>query len=463
MKKLIIAIVLAVLLVAGGLGGFVYAQEPVGEVSAAFVTNWSYSVPGDNFTNHQVTGNKGWLSRLSSVPWVGPSGPVIDATLSLDSNLAFDRVQPEPETMGPPIEWSFSNPEEGAFIWAVMVDLSEAAVVFIPGVDCSRSADQTVFSEEADQTLTIKVTPQGEEFKSFGIDIPVQEDDRVKAVPDISSVTGPGEAFWVETFMGEPMLMIVNDKGEIGTECTYTVTIKVTPKVSGEVEFMPEVIFTSFISTLLAKGTDVGTSVNCTMPEVGTWTWSAAQGTYTWHWTEGIVRSVTFPGHSREIVEPVPHEPMTGQKLVGLGACFKCPPEPDGTYETFNTLFWWTNPDSVSEITIERISIFGPGGTVVYDSAVDGWFDDQNWTEPMKPHEMGGMELNEYLPSSFETEGMVYTVEVFWTWTDKEGSPLIGWATLGHVKRGTDGHIIEQTSGFGMQMVNLEQKLEPKD
>lgn len=211
MKKRMIAIVLAVvLLVAGGLGGFAYVQaaNEFPEVSAAFVTGWSYNVLGDNFTNHQVTGYKAWLSRLSSVPWIGPSGPVIDATLSLDSDLAFDQIKPDPETMGPPLyEWSFSNPEEGSFFWAAMVGFDEATVTFIPGVDCSRSADQTVFSEEADQTLTIKVTPQGEEFESFSINIPVQDDDKVEAVPDINSVTGPGEALWVEAFPGEPMLI----------------------------------------------------------------------------------------------------------------------------------------------------------------------------------------------------------------------------------------------------------------
>ena len=155
-------------------------------------------------------------------------------------------------------------------------------------------------------------------------------------------------------------------------------------------------------------------------------------------------------------------EPMTGQKLVGQGGCFKFPPELDETYVTFNTMFWFTNPDSVSEITIERISVFALDGTVVYDSAVDDWIEDPNWTwtEPMKPHEMRGMELSEYLPPSFETEGMVYTVEIFWTWTDKRGLPLTGWATLASVKRGADGHIIEFTSGYGTQMLNMEQVLE---
>ena len=56
-KKKIIGIVLAGVLVASGLGGFAYAQaQPANEVYACFNTKWEYAVPGDTFTNKEVTG-----------------------------------------------------------------------------------------------------------------------------------------------------------------------------------------------------------------------------------------------------------------------------------------------------------------------------------------------------------------------------------------------------------------------
>jgi len=473
MKK-VIAILLAVVLVAGGLGGFAYAQDTP-EVSAAFVNNWTYSVPGDNFTNHQVTGNKGWSSRLSSIPWYGASGPVINATLSLDSKLTFDQIKLEPNVMGPPIyEWSFSNPEEGPFFWIAMLDLNEATVVFIPGVDCSRSVDQTVFSEEADQTLTIKVTPQGEEFESFGVIVPVQDDDKVKAVPDKDSVIGPGEALWVETFPGEPALMIVNNEAEIGTEYTYTVTIEVTLKEGiSEVEFMPEVNVSDTGFTVLASGNVEGSAVSYTMSEVGTWTWSAAEGTYNWHWKECIAKGITLLGRSRGIVEPILHEPMTGQKLVGCGAYGVFPPEEDGTFFEVAGSFTLTNPDCVSEITIDRISIFDFDGTVIYEGdlfSVD-WEGGEPvvtpWTESLKPHEQRWIEVDStmvYLRDQGYWEGdmIFFTVEIFWTKSDKEGLPLTGWFGGRVAKRDADWNIIEFQSGSGTQMVNMEQVLEPE-
>ena len=157
-------------------------------------------------------------------------------------------------------------------------------------------------------------------------------------------------------------------------------------------------------------------------------------------------------------------EPMTGQKLVGQGICGRQPlPDPE-TYETFNTMFIFTNPDCVSEITIDRISIFDYDGTVIYDSARDGWIEDEvTWTKPMKSHELRGIELSEYLPSSEEEEFYTFcTVEVFWTKSHKEGLPLTGWASTGIVRRNTEGGILGFESMAETQMVNMEQVLKPE-
>jgi len=298
MKKIIIAAVLVVVLITGGLGGFAYAQAAPDngfppEVSAAFVTGWTYTAPGDTFNNHQVAGNKGWASRLSPLQ---PSGPAIDATLSLDSDLAFDLVTPAPVTMGPPLyEWSFTNLEEGTFFWWAAVGFDEAPVTFSPGFDCSRSADQTVFSESGIQTLTIKVTPREEWISEFMVDIVAEEDDNV-----IPVITYEGTEF-----PGMPGVFITENEAVVDTEYAYTVTIEVKLKDGvSEVEFMPEVEV-DIPTKVSTHGTETGSSVSC-KSEGGTWKWSAAEGTYVWHWKEGIARGVTFPGYSRGIVNIPP-------------------------------------------------------------------------------------------------------------------------------------------------------------
>lgn len=55
------------------------------------------------------------------------------------------------------------------------------------------------------------------------------------------------------------------------------------------------------------------------------------------------------------------HEPMVGQKLVGSEACGKA------TGILFYTMFILTNPDCVSQITVDRVSVIGADGTVIYE------------------------------------------------------------------------------------------------
>ncbi len=166
------------------------------------------------------------------------------------------------------------------------------------------------------------------------------------------------------------------------------------------------------------------------------------------------------------------HEPMTGQKLVGHGAYGVFPPEEDGTYLEVAGSVTVTNPDCVSKITIDRISIFDFEGIVIYEGdlfSVD-WVDEEPvvtyWTEPLKPHEQRWIEVDStmvYLRDQGRWEGdhIFFTVEIFWRWTDKEGLPLTGWAGGRIAKRAADGHIIEFQSGSATQMVNMEQVLEP--
>ena len=149
----------------------------------------------------------------------------------------------------------------------------------------------------------------------------------------------------------------------------------------------------------------------------------------------------------------------TQQKLVGQGshAEWSYPGETDVNY--LSTGFIVTNPDGVSEITIDRISVFAFDGTVIYEGLLrvkvnEHW---EVYTGPLKPHEIVGTDLKYYdLPELTREVEMQYTVEIFWTWTDKEGLPLIGWASSFTIVRDAEGLNIDIIMHGGTQMVNME-------
>ena len=136
------------------------------------------------------------------------------------------------------------------------------------------------------------------------------------------------------------------------------------------------------------------------------------------------------------------HEPMTGQKLVGQGTYAEW--EDDGILNYMDAYILLTNPDGVSEITIDRISVFTYDGILVYEGPlrvkVDG--DWGEYTGPMKPHQTLETVLSFYdLPGGDREVDMAYTVEVFWTWTDKDGLPLIGWVSGALVRQDNGGEL----------------------
>jgi len=155
------------------------------------------------------------------------------------------------------------------------------------------------------------------------------------------------------------------------------------------------------------------------------------------------------------------------QKLVGCGACaeWTYPSETDVNH--LNTGFFLTNPDCVSEMTIDRISVFSYDGTVVYEGPLRVKVDDEweVYTGPLKPHETLQTGLAYYdLPEITHEVEMWYTVEVFWTWTDKEGLPLTGWASsIVVVRDAVTGEAIDIMMWGTTQMINMEQELESKD
>jgi len=151
------------------------------------------------------------------------------------------------------------------------------------------------------------------------------------------------------------------------------------------------------------------------------------------------------------------HEPMTGQKLVGVGPCGFWVPVPYVENHA-NTLFRITNPDCVAEIKIERVSIIkNEPYEVIYEGPL--LLDGTEVTE-LEPHQVGLINLALYVEGGWDTSLALYTVEVFWK-GKKDGLPLIGWG-IEHTKitysfPPDQFQVTDSTSTF--QMVNMKQEL----
>ncbi len=183
------------------------------------------------------------------------------------------------------------------------------------------------------------------------------------------------------------------------------------------------------------------------------------------------------------------HEPMKGDKLIGIGSLGSKFLHAE-IYNGFWTGFSLTNPDGVSEITIERISIIRGDSTVIYEGpllhqkVVDNEVVESIPITTLKPHEIHHISLQWYMPdpddldhewmNGFSEARLLplvgYTVEIFWT-APKKGLLLIGWAYQQHgflnaegvPLMSEEGIYVGVVTGFGTPMVNMEQEFEPED
>ena len=158
------------------------------------------------------------------------------------------------------------------------------------------------------------------------------------------------------------------------------------------------------------------------------------------------------------------HQPMTGQKLVGYGPCMV---DADIYFEG---VFYFTNPDCVSEITIEQVSIIKEDGTVIHEGEL---LDREGnpLSQTLGPHEAGAIVLSDYVARyyglgrwdyrDFPRGG--YTVEIFWTVSHKQGLPLIGSSITNtlELEEGTN-KIIDAKTAWETEMVNVKQVLTPE-
>jgi hypothetical protein len=450
-------------------------EEPLNRVFAHFNTMCQYDVTGDSFTNTEVTGWRWWWATLHN-PEDETGAPITGLNLSLDTELALDNFwafNGDLETEGPPVyEWSFDDVAEGE-PWPYLPHVGVQCwgsphpfpVTFTPGFNASRSVDRTEFLQSEGtqtQTLTISLTPLEQELAEINVQVPTWLcQGLVDAV--INPPTGEGEFDFAMTPDGQT-LWIWPMGQELGEEWTTTVTIEVTPKV-GKVAFMPYV-HTGWFENLTSgyvEGNSVSYLAGNPADGIGTWTWSAI-GSYIWDWNESVERFVVLGGLCEDITELAPHEPMTGDKLVATGEFGSI----QGIVQTDIHVFF-TNPDCVSEITIDRVSIIRDDGGVLYEGPLSGlnYFYGPYVGDVLGPHQTAAFSLRRSLPDGnggwlSEQDALAmplhtYTVEIFYSVSKRRGLPLIGRVTQLSASPGN-----ELESVGMLQMVNMEQRLKPR-
>ncbi len=271
-------------------------EEAANVVEVGFLTNWVQGVNGDSFPNGEVSGQRQWrISGIVNTP-DETGDPVRELRVALESDLAFDWVDQVPSpsrpgtltTMGPPTyEWSFGNVPQG-FQSGVAYDayvsfLQHTSAKAVPGLDLSRSFDQTVFTAAGTQTMTLTITARDEAVGKVNIHLSTWEDDLVD--PVFVSIAGAETADCAVIGLGGRTAEICDIPVELNTPVSVTVTIRVTPKVP-EVEYKPVVRVSPHRPSGAGEtqfGTTQGGSFSYT-DEAGTWTVSA-EGSYTWRWT----------------------------------------------------------------------------------------------------------------------------------------------------------------------------------
>lgn len=270
-----------------GTGGGGGPEEPENAVQVTFDTNQWYETAADEFTNGLVIGQQSWGTHIENR--LGASGdPVIDATLTLASGLEFEWVSEENLALrGPELyRWEFDDLDVGDYrnVGVGVGADSPLAATFTPGFDVTRSADISVFNEQATQTLLVTVTPR-EPMGFFSAQIETGDAGHVEAV--ITGATGSEEIYLspdgrsVHINVSEPI---------INTVYEFEITIDVIPN-GVPTEFVPAVSVHSGPSVPLIPVS--GTSVSHVVPDIGTWTWSAASST-DWLWLEATFQIVTL-------------------------------------------------------------------------------------------------------------------------------------------------------------------------
>jgi len=155
------------------------------------------------------------------------------------------------------------------------------------------------------------------------------------------------------------------------------------------------------------------------------------------------------------------HEPMTGHKLYAMGSM--------GTYPSglqVDLAVSFTNPDCVSDITIERVSIIRDDGEVMFEGKLSELPASPPYVDVLEPHQVAGIMVAFYIPDgsggwlSYEEALALpprsYIVEIFYSVSQDGGLPLTGER---HTAMRSLGEV-DPSCFVTVPMVNIEQVLE---
>lgn len=259
------------------------ASTPAANVH--FNTNYNYFVSEGNFTNTEVSGNKNWSSGLD-----GASLPLNSVNLNLASSASFDYENPTPDNAGSGnYQWNFGTLQVGTGAW-VNAGFKNNPVSFTPGFDASRSFDQTLFTSDGIQTLTVSVTPR-QILQNLGFGINVGQDQYVNPtiLPEITSPDGAP----LNNLGYSPAGIKINiDNPVVDNTYTYEITISLDLKPGiTQLEYMPGVNIGTYQPG--DSGLVFDDSISCSLDAPGTWSWGV-NDSILWNWNDGLYKGINF-------------------------------------------------------------------------------------------------------------------------------------------------------------------------
>jgi hypothetical protein len=274
-------------------------------VWVSFNRSYVAGVPGDTFTNTEVTGNRSWFANIHNSQ-DNTNLPVDDPTLTVNTNQQMAAtVAVSSPPLGPPRPWSSSSGSGPYQYQLSLADLPQGTgngvgfqsaamdpVVFTPGFDASRTISPLTLGASGDQTILVTVTPL-EAMGWLTVNLNTWQDGRVN--PTVASATSvpPVQAFVSPERTGVSASI---SNPTIGQPFIVTVIIHTELLGAAPVDYMPWVNVNA--QSNLGNGVTAGSQVSVDDADLGKpWAWSAT-GVYAWTWWSYLQRNIAMGGYS---------------------------------------------------------------------------------------------------------------------------------------------------------------------
>jgi hypothetical protein len=267
-------------------------------VNIDYWTSYRYLFDGDSYYNSQVTGFKNWFSQIGNVD-DSTDESVYDAISSLNSNMPIgwqDASVPPTGDLSH-YNWQFGDVPENishGFSLGPVWEDPQGKVTFSQGFKAIRTATRTVFNEDGNQTVTVKVTP-----------MEAMDQLWIRYVTSVSPLVNPtitgysaGEGLVIDNY-NDYNLWTTIDNPTIGYEYSLEITIHLDfPEAIGSVEYMPQLHITN--CALGDLNVSNGPSITFNPDGLGDWTWTG-DGYYSWNYYCSFFRTL----HMQERINQV--------------------------------------------------------------------------------------------------------------------------------------------------------------